>query len=72
MSATAEYKKEKNGQVSIILHCEKCGEPIIKSDKYGMSCKNGCFDKENRSASKTLKKLFPSLYKSWEKEIKKV
>lgn len=38
---------------SINVNCKHCGEPIIKSTKYGMDCKNNCMSNEAKKMIKS-------------------
>ena len=45
----------------VFLTCSRCGEPISETEELGMHCKNRCFDKENKKASKQLDHIFKEL-----------
>jgi hypothetical protein len=54
--------KYENGVfLNVDVNCEYCGEPIIKSDVYGMRCKNDCGLEESKMTKKAVEQTFPFL-----------
>ena len=54
---TTKIKETTPGNFDI--SCSRCNQPIIGSNKYGVFCKNKCFDAENKEAFE----LFPKMMK---------
>ena len=43
--------------IEITIKCQKCGKPIVHSNKYGMFCEDWCELEESKKSSKFLEKL---------------
>ena len=62
MPANIKITPAPHGKIDIDVTCEKCGEPIITTDEYGMYCKNRCGEKENKEAAKRLPKILKRIF----------
>ena len=52
-----------NGGIDVHVICDTCGQPIVKSNKYGMFCANDC----GLAKSKKAYRLFNVFFKILEK-----
>lgn len=44
--------------------CEKCGKPLVKTNKYGMFCVDDCFLEESKKIP--LENMCKELSENWE------
>jgi len=53
-----ELTKNADGTENINISCKICGNPIIKSNDYGMYCEDMCGLEDDKAAYEKIKNMF--------------